>query len=164
MGYSDVEEALIDAYMRCGSYTEGYKSVFDDWMLRTRTDTASVCKAAARAYTQKLRAEIGRRKKILENFEKKVAEKSAREEYDECRRIWSRADSVRSLVSIVEDCRRTRDAAMSRGEGIPTSAARLERDTIDSITRMMGYAAPQEVQQDTTITVQMGEDTEKFSV
>lgn len=161
---SEEQEALVDAYMATGSYTDGYKRVYTDWMVRTQDDTVSVCKAAHRVYTDKVRREIDRRTRMLDKAQKKAAEKTAKEEYEECRKLWSRADSVRSLVGIISDCQRAREDAMEQGEGVPVSVSRLERDSIESVNKMMGYNAPEEVQQDTTITVDFGDGLDDFAV
>lgn len=161
---SDEQEALVDAYMATGSYTEGYKRVYADWMVRTQDDTVSVCKAAHRVYTDKVRREIDRRTRMLDKAQKKAAEKTAKEEFEECRKLWTRRNSVEHLVGIISDCQRTREEAMAAGEGVPVSVSRLERDTIDTVDKLMGYNAPEEVQQDTTITVDFGDGLDDFAV
>lgn len=158
------EEELVRAYMSTGSYTDGYKMVYPDWAVRTKDDSVSVCKAAGRVYTPKIRREIARQKRLTEKAQQKAAEKTAKEEYEELRKLWSRRDSVEHLVSIIADCQRTREDAMADGDGVPVSVSRLERDTIDTVDKLMGYDAPQEIQQDTTITVGFGAGLDDFAV
>lgn len=52
----------------------------------------------------------------------------------------------------------------SEFQEIPVAAARLERDTIDSLNKMMGYNEPEQHEVDTTITVEFGDGVEDFAV
>lgn len=156
---SETQEALVNAFMtNGGNKTEAYKSVFDDWEIRAKPENVYNCANAK--FTEEVMAEIKRRKKEKENAQRKAAEKDA----EECRKLWTRRNSVEHLVGIISDCQRTREEAMAAGEGVPVSVSRLERDTIDTVDKLMGYNAPEEVQQDTTITVDFGDGLDDFAV
>lgn len=156
---TETQEALVNAFMsNGGNKTEAYKTVFDDWEIRAKPENVYNCANAK--FTEEVMAEIKRRKKEKENAQRKAAEKDA----EECRKLWTRRNSVERLMEIADDCKRTRDDAAANGDGVPVGVARLERDTVDSLNKMMGYNAPEEVQQDTTITVDFGDGLDDFAV
>lgn len=156
---TDTQLALVEAYMtNGGNKTDAYKQAYDDWEIRTKPEY--LYNAAHNKFTKEVMAEIRRREKTVQDAQKKAAEKDA----EACRKLWSRRDSVSHLVSIVTDCQRTREDAMADGEGVPVAVSRLERDTVDSLNKMMGYNEPEQVQQDTTITVDFGDGLDDFAV
>jgi hypothetical protein len=155
---SPEQRVMVEEYRRCRNKTEAYKIAFDDWDLRLKPE--NVCKAAYAAFTPLVMAEIRRLDKIDEDAQKKVAQKEA----EELRKLWSRKDSVVRLIEILDDCQRTRIQAAAAFQEIPVAAARLERDTVDSLNKMMGYNEPEQHEVDTTITVEFGDGLEEFAV
>lgn len=149
---------MVDEYRRCRNKTEAYKIAFDDWDLRLKPKNVS--KAAYAAFTPLVMAEIKRLDKIDEDAQKKAAQKEA----EDLRKLWSRKDSVMRLIDILDDCQRTRNQAAEAMQEIPVAAARLERDTVDSLNKMMGYNEPEQQVVDTTITVEFGDGLEEFAV
>lgn len=155
---SPEQRVMVDEYRRCRNKTEAYKIAFDDWDLRLKPENVS--KAAYAAFTPLVMAEIKRLDKIDEDAQKKAAQKEA----EELRKLWSRKDSVIRLIDILDDCQRTRNQAAAEFQEIPVAAARLERDTVDSLNKMMGYNEPEQQVVDTTITVEFGDGLEEFAV
>ena len=154
---SPEQNRLVEEYRRSRNKTEAYKAVYTDWDTRLKEGTVS--KRAYDAFTP-LMAEIKRLDKIDEDAQKKAAQKEA----EDLRKLWSRRDSVERLIDILDDCQRTRNQAAEDCESIPVAAARLERDTIDSLNKMMGYNEPEKHEVDTTITVEFGDGLEDFAV
>lgn len=155
---SPEQRVMVDEYRRCRNKTEAYKIAFDDWELRLKPENVS--KAAYAAFTPLVMAEIKRLDKIDEDAQKKAAQKEA----EDLRKLWSRKDSVIRLIDILDDCQRTRNQAAAEFQEIPVAAARLERDTVDSLNKMMGYNEPEQQVVDTTITVEFGDGLEEFAV
>lgn len=155
---SPEQRVMVDEYRRCRNKTEAYKIAFDDWDLRLKPENVS--KAAYAAFTPLVMAEIKRLDKIDEDAQKKAAQKEA----EDLRKLWSRKDSVIRLIDILDDCQRTRNQAAEAMQEIPVAAARLERDTVDSLNKMMGYNEPEQHEVDTTITVEFGDGLEEFAV
>lgn len=155
---SPEQRVMVDEYRRCRNKTEAYKIAFDDWDLRLKPENVS--KAAYAAFTPLVMAEIKRLDKIDEDAQKKAAQKEA----EDLRKLWSRKDSVIRLIDILDDCQRTRNYAAAKFQEIPVAAARLERDTVDSLNKMMGYNEPEQQVVDTTITVEFGDGLEEFAV
>ena len=155
---SPEQRVMVDEYRRCRNKTEAYKIAFDDWELRLKPENVS--KAAYAAFTPIVMAEIKRLDKIDEEAQKKAAQKEA----EDLRKLWSRKDSVIRLIDILDDCQRTRNQAAENCESIPVAAARLERDTVDSLNKMMGYNEPEQHEVDTTINVEFGDGLEDFAV
>lgn len=155
---SPEQRVMVDEYRRCRNKTEAYKIAFDDWDLRLKPENVS--KAAYAAFTPLVMAEIKRLDKIDEDAQKKAAQKEA----EDLRKLWSRKDSVIRLIDILDDCQRTRNQAAVEFREIPVAAARLERDTVDSLNKMMGYNEPEQQVVDTTITVEFGDGLEEFAV
>ena len=155
---SPEQRVMVDEYRRCRNKTEAYKIAFDDWDLRLKPENVS--KAAYAAFTPLVMAEIKRLDKIDEDAQKKAAQKEA----EDLRKLWSRKDSVMRLIYILDDCQRTRNQAAEAMQEIPVAAARLERDTVDSLNKMMGYNEPEQQVVDTTITVEFGDGLEEFAV
>jgi hypothetical protein len=155
---SPEQQVMVAEYRRCRNKTEAYKVAFDDWDLRLKPENVS--KAAYAAFTPLVMAEIKRLDKIDEDAQKKAAQKEA----EELRKLWSRKDSVLRLIDILDDCQRTRNQAAAEFQEIPVAAARLERDTVDSLNKMMGYNEPEQQVVDTTITVEFGDGLEEFAV
>lgn len=155
---SPEQRVMVDEYRRCRNKTEAYKIAFDDWDLRLKPENVS--KAAYAAFTPLVMAEIKRLDKIDEDAQKKAAQKEA----EDLRKLWSRKDSVIRLIDILDDCQRTRNFAAEAMQEIPVAAARLERDTVDSLNKMMGYNEPEQQVVDTTITVEFGDGLEEFAV
>lgn len=155
---SPEQRVMVDEYRRCRNKTEAYKVAFDDWELRLKPENVS--KAAYAAFTPIVMAEIKRLDKIDEEAQKKAAQKEA----EDLRKLWSRKDSVVRLIDILDDCQRTRNQAAEAMQEIPVAAARLERDTVDSLNKMMGYNEPEQHEVDTTITVEFGDGLEDFAV
>lgn len=155
---SPEQRVMVDEYRRCRNKTEAYKIAFDDWDLRLKPENVS--KAAYAAFTPLVMAEIKRLDKIDEDAQKKAAQKEA----EDLRKLWSRKDSVMRLIDILDDCQRTRNQAAEAMQEIPVAAARLERDTVDSLNKMMGYNEPEQHEVDTTITVEFGDGLEEFAV
>lgn len=155
---SPEQRVMVDEYRRCRNKTEAYKIAFDDWDLRLKPENVS--KAAYAAFTPLVMAEIKRLDKIDEDAQKKAAQKEA----EDLRKLWSRKDSVIRLIDILDDCQRTRNQASEAMQEIPVAAARLERDTVDSLNKMMGYNEPEQQVVDTTITVEFGDGLEEFAV
>ena len=155
---SPEQRVMVEEYRRCRNKTEAYKIAFDDWDLRLKPENVS--KAAYAAFTPLVMAEIKRLDKIDEDAQKKAAQKEA----EELRKLWSRKDSVIRLIDILDDCQRTRNQAAAEFQEIPVAAARLERDTVDSLNKMMGYNEPEQQVVDTTITVEFGDGLEEFAV
>lgn len=156
---TDTQMALVDAYMANGGIKiDAYKQVYDDWEIRTKPE--NLYSAAYNKFTKEVMAEIRSREKAMQDAQKKAAEKDA----EECRKLWSRKDSVSHLVSIVSDCQRTREDAMADGDGVPVAVSRLERDTVDSLNKMMGYNEPEQQQVDQTVTVDFGDGLDDFAV
>lgn len=155
---SPEQRQLVEEYRRCRSKTDAYKVVYDDWELRLKEGTVS--KRAYDAFTPAVVAEIKRLDKMDEQAQRKAAEKEA----EDLRKLWGRKDSVMRLLDILDDCKRTRDQAAEAYQEIPVQAARLERDTVDSLNKMMGYNEPEQHEVDTTITIEMGAGMEEFVV
>lgn len=155
---SPEQRVMVDEYRRCRNKTEAYKIAFDDWDLRLKPENVS--KAAYAAFTPIVMAEIKRLDKIDEEAQKKAAQKEA----EDLRKLWSRKDSVIRLIDILDDCQRTRNQAAAEFQEIPVAAARLERDTVDSLNKMMGYNEPEQHEVDTTITVEFGDGLEDLAV
>ena len=155
---SPEQQVMVTEYRRCRNKTEAYKIAFDDWDLRLKPENVS--KAAYAAFTPLVMAEIKRLDKIDEDAMKKAAQKEA----EDLRKLWSRKDSVMRLIDILDDCQRTRNQAAEAMQEIPVAAARLERDTVDSLNKMMGYNEPEQQVVDTTITVEFGDGLEEFAV
>jgi hypothetical protein len=155
---SPEQRVMVDEYRRCRNKTEAYKIAFDDWDLRLKPENVS--KAAYAAFTPLVMAEIKRLDKIDEDAQKKAAQKEA----EDLRKLWSLKDSVMRLIDILDDCQRTRNYAAEKFQEIPVAAARLERDTVDSLNKMMGYNEPEQQVVDTTITVEFGDGLEEFAV
>lgn len=154
---SPEQQRLVEEYRRSRSKTEAYKAVYTDWDIRLKEGTVS--KRAYDAFTP-LMAEIKRLDKIDEEAQKRAAQKEA----EDLRKLWSRKDSVTRLIDILDDCQRTRNQAAAEFKEIPVAAARLERDTVDSLNKMMGYNEPEQHEVDTTITVEFGDGLEDFAV
>lgn len=154
---SPEQNRLVEEYRRSRNKTEAYKAVYTDWEIRLKEGTVS--KRAYDAFTP-LMAEIKRLDKIDEDAQKRAAQKEA----EDLRKLWSRKDSVIRLIDILDDCQRTRNQAEIAFQEIPVAAARLERDTVDSLNKMMGYNEPEQHEVDTTITVEFGDGLEDFAV
>jgi Mg2+ and Co2+ transporter CorA len=154
---SPEQNRLVEEYRRSRNKTEAYKAVYTDWEIRLKEGTVS--KRAYDAFAP-LMAEIKRLDKIDEDAQKKAAQKEA----EDLRKLWSRKDSVIRLIDILDDCQRTRNYAAEKFQEIPVAAARLERDTVDSLNKMMGYNEPEQQVVDTTITVEFGDGLEEFAV
>ena len=154
---SPEQQRLVEEYRRSRSKTEAYKAVYTDWDIRLKDGTVS--KRAYDAFTP-LMGEIRRLDKIDEEAQKRAAQKEA----EDLRKLWSRKDSVIRLIDILDDCQRTRNQAAAEFKEIPVAAARLERDTVDSLNKMMGYNEPEQHEVDTTITVEFGDGLEDFAV
>lgn len=152
------QRVMVEAYRLCRNKTESYKKAFDDWEYRVKPE--NIYKVAHAAFTPLVMAEIKRLDKIDEAAQKKAAQKDA----EELRKLWSRRDSVERLIEILDDCQRTREIAAENGDGVPVQAARLERDTVDSLNKMMGYNEPEQHEVDTTITVEFGAGLEEYAV
>lgn len=154
---SPEQNRLVEEYRRSRNKTEAYKAVYTDWEIRLKEGTVS--KRAYDAFTP-LMAEIKRLDKIDDDAKKRAAQKEA----EDLRNLWSRKDSVMRLIDILDDCQRTRNQAAVEFKEIPVAAARLERDTVDSLNKMMGYNEPEQHEVDTTITVELGDGLEDFAV
>ena len=154
---SPEQNRLVEEYRRSRNKTEAYKAVYTDWDIRLKEGTVS--KRAYDAFTP-LMAEIKRLDKIDEDAQKRAAQKEA----EDLLKLWSRKDSVIRLIDILDDCQRTRNQAAAEFQEIPVAAARLERDTVDSLNKMMGYNEPEQHEVDTTITVEFGDGLEDFAV
>lgn len=155
---NDRQMALVEAYMQCHSKTDAYKMVYDDWENRVKPEY--LYSTAYNKFTKDVMAEIRRREKVEQDAQKKAAEKEAAD----LRKLWSRRDSVERLMDIMDDCKRTRDDAAESGDGVPVGVARLERDTVDSLNKMMGYNEPEQQQIDQSITVDFGDGLDDFAV
>lgn len=127
---------------------EAYAEVYpvDPDMSRTE-----LCRLASNLFNCKAMKEEAVR---IEKAENNALRRAKEKEAEECRQLWTRTDSVRRLIDILDDCERDRKDSLDRGEGVPVPVARLERDTIDSINKMMGYNEPEEQKIDTTINIE----------
>jgi hypothetical protein len=147
------QQKLAEEYVRLGTKTDAYKAARPDW---EQTAGNNIYSYACKAFTKEVMAEVERLKTIEKEAERKAAEADA--EY--CRKLWSKRDSVEGLLDIVRDCRRTREKAQKSGEGVPQQVALVERNTIETLNKMMGYNEPEKATVDNTITVTFGDGEE----
>lgn len=149
----NAQKEMIRLYRAGESKTSAYKAAHPDWNQRIKE--SAINQTAANAFNaDAVKKEIAR----LDDLEQKAKEKAAMKDAEECRKLWSRSDSVKRLVDIADDCQKERKQALEDGKPLPDKVARLERDTVDSINKMLGYNEPEEVKTDTKITVEFADD------
>lgn len=126
---------------------EAYSTVFP---IADDVPRAQLNNIAAAAFRMKcVREEMER----LDKEDQRAIRQQAEADAKSCRKIWSRTDSVQRLVDILNDCEATRKESMQTGDGVPVPVARLERDTVDSLNKMMGYNEPEKSEVDTTMNI-----------
>lgn len=140
---------MIDAYMAGATKLEAFKAAFPERAARQKKPSNAAGMEFARP---EVMDEINRRMAAQEAALKEAAMGEA----ERVTALWSREDSVRRLMEIADDCRRRRHSTEGEEElmdrdGI--AAARLERDTVESLNKMLGYDAPVRVDADQSITV-----------
>lgn len=92
--------------------------------------------------------EIEKRNKIHE----KVLEEQYGSEIERITKLWSRETHVKRLMELAEAARKRR----GNGEDMDRdaiSAGKLERDTLDSLGKVLGYDAPIKIDADSKVTV-----------
>ena len=142
---------MIDAFMAGASKKDAFALAFPERAARNK-DPYSI---ATNEFAKPLvKAEVDRREAAREN----AINDAAMSEAEHIASLWSREDSVRRLIEIADDCQRARIAAQEAAEDgsvgdFPVMTARLERDTVDSLNKMLGYDAPVKIDQDQHIHV-----------
>lgn len=101
-------------------------------------------------------AEIRKIQKETERAERKAREAEAKAVAE----LWSKRDAVTELLSIVKDCKNSRDRANENGEDVPVTVAKLEKEVIEVLNKMLSYNAPEEQKVDSTVNVEFGEHAE----
>lgn len=142
------QKELAKLYVKYGEKTRAYREAYPE--KAAKISRGSLHSYASAAFTADVMAEVERLQKLSEDAERKAAEKEA----EDCAKLWSRQKSVKSLLSIMDDCVRTRDKAREADEPIPYTAAQVEKQCIDSLNKMMGYNEPERLENDTNITIE----------
>lgn len=154
-GCSPVQMAMIDAYMAGSSKTEAFTAAFPERAAKSTRPAGQ----ATREFAKKAVVEEVARREAARDAALKEAAMGEAERVTE---LWSREDSVRRLLEIADACRERRREVDEYGclimdrDGI--AAARLERDTVDSLNKMLGYDAPVRLEQDQSLTVRFASD------
>ena len=144
-GCTEAQITMIEAFLAGASKHDAYLTAFPEKVIPENQIHTVIKREFAK---KEVMAEIERRNKVRE----KALEKRAESEIERINKLWSREDSVRHLVDIISDCERTRK---HRGVGGKDEAVvtRLERDTVDSLNKMLGYDAPIKIDADSKVTV-----------
>lgn len=142
---SKEEMLIVSAYVDGCSKAEAYVKVFGN----PKGKTSATVLASQLFAREHVRKEVQRRKAEME---KASAQRSV-EEMKKCQQLWSRSDSVKRLIDILDDCQRTRSEDGINKDTVQT--VRLERDTVDSLNRMLGYNEAEKIEADTTVKVEM---------
>ena len=151
---TEFQRRLAEEYLKIGTKVGAYKAVRTDW--RDAVGDANVHQYASRAFTDDVMAEYSRLKTLAADAERKAAEEDAAY----CRQLWSKRKSVEQLVDIIRDCERTRMLAREAGEAVPSQVAMVEKNTVDTLNKMMGYNEPEKATVDNTINITFGNGEE----
>lgn len=154
---TDLQREMAKKYVELGTKTAAYKAVHPDW--ETEVGVKLVGTYASKAFTKDVMAEVERLKLLDKEAERKAAEADA--EY--CRKLWSKRKSVEQLVDIIQDCQRTRRLARETNEPVPQQVALAERNTIETLNKMMGYNEPEKATVDNTINITFGDGGEDWA-
>lgn len=142
------QRELARLYVKYGSKTKAYKEVYPAKAASVKPE--GIYSYASSAFTAEVMEEVDRLKKIAEEADREAVRKDS----EAVAKLWSRKKSVESLLSIMDDCIRTRDTAREAGEAIPYAAAQVEKQCIDSLNKMLGYNEPEKMENDTSITIE----------
>lgn len=142
---------MIDAYMAGATKKDAFILAFPERAAKIRDLPC----AAGKEFAKPVVADEVKRREAARD---RAIESAAMSEAEHIASLWSREDSVRRLIEIADDCQRARIAAQEAAEDgtvgdFPVMAARLERDTVDSLNKMLGYDAPVKIDQDQHIHV-----------
>ena len=154
---TEFQRRLAEEYLKIGTKVGAYKAVRTDW--KDSVGDKNVRVYASQAFTKDVMAEVSRLKSLAADVERKAAEEDA--EY--CRQLWSKRKSVEQLVNIVRDCERTRLLAREADEPVPQQVALVERNTIETLNKMMGYNEPEKATVDNTINITFGDGGEDWA-
>lgn len=150
---------MIDAFMAGASKKDAFALAFPERAARNKDPYSIATNEFAKPLVKE---EVERREAAREN----AINDAAMSEAEHIASLWSREDSVRRLIEIADDCQRARIAAQeAEDEDFPVMTARLERDTVDSLNKMLGYDAPVKIDQDQHIHVVFdgGDDSEDWT-
>lgn len=150
---------MIDAYMAGTTKKDAFILAFPERAAKIRDLPC----AAGKEFAKPVVADEVKRREAARD---RAIESAAMSEAEHIASLWSREDSVRRLIEIADDCQRARIAAQeAEGEDFPVMTARLERDTVDSLNRMLGYDAPVKIDQDQHIHVVFdgGDDSDDWT-
>lgn len=142
--------AMIDGYFAGKTKKQAFIDAFPE-----RGKMKAVSTMAWEEFQKIPVAEEVRRREAARDSAMQAASMS---EAEHIAKLWSREDSVRRLIEIADDCQRARvEAQMAADDGtvgdFPVMTARLERDTVESLNKMLGYDAPVKLAQDQQIHV-----------
>lgn len=155
---TEFQRRLAEEYLKTGTKIGAYKAVRTDW--KEAVGDANVYQYASRAFTEEVLREYSRLKTLAADAERKAAEEDA----EHCRSLWSKRNAIEQLVDIVRDCERTRKMARDMDEPVPQQVALVERNTIETLNKMMGYNEPEKQTVDNTINITFGDGGEDWSV
>lgn len=159
---SEAQTIMIDAYMGGASKKEAFCLAFPDRAGRVKKPANAANFEFARP---EVVDEINRRRTAQEEAMKEAAMSEA----ERVTALWSREDSVKRLIDIADDCQARRKAEDEDGSLLmdrdSIAAARLEKETVEALNKMLGYDAPVRVDADQNIVVKFAgiEDGEDWT-
>lgn len=141
------EIVMIDAYLSGATKTDAFRRAFPE-----RAEKAKALgRMAQNAFeSDHVIAELERRRAARE----KALQKSAESEAERVAKLWSREQHLKALLELKDWSAGVRETADSNKDAV--AAGKLERETMDSIGKMLGFDAPVKVESDTSITVRFG--------
>ena len=110
---TEFQQKLAEEYVKIGTKVGAYKAARPDWETAVGNNN-NLYSYATKAFTKEVMAEVERIKAVEADAERKAAEAEAAE----CRRLWSKRQSLEHLIDIVADCQRTRHEAREAGEAV----------------------------------------------
>ena len=153
---------MIDAYIAGATKTEAFSAAYPERAAKLKNLSGAASVEFARPEVVE---EIGRRRAAQEEAMKAAA----MDEAERVTALWSCEDSVKRLIDIADDCQARRKLQDEDGSLLmdrdSIAAARLEKETVEALNKMLGYDAPVRVDADQNIVVKFAgiEDGEDWT-
>ena len=152
MGRKPIEEctpaqiAMIEAFLSGETKQDAFCKAFPE-----RANIKAVDQAVMREFRKdSVQAEIEKRRAARDRAMQKAADTEAAK----ISKLWSREQHLKALLDLKDWSAGVRQTADSNKDAV--AAGKLERETMDSIGKMLGFDAPVKVESDSSITVRFG--------
>ena len=145
---------MIECYLDGMSKKDAFCTAFPERAAELSDE--SLTRAITREFTGRVViAEIERRKKARDEALRKEAEESA-QQIQMLSTLWTRKKHMNELIGLITWSKNMME--YSNSDNAKIAAGKLEKDTLETIGKFLGYDAPIKVEADSRITVSFAGD------